>query len=221
MWALNLCQQVVSFLFNNILQALSTWLSALWQTCSQQNCSWWCLCCNKWLCWLIDIILWILWFVILLVFMIVSAVVCIVLLLIVLICFIFFGFFLLLQAIFSGFNFSNFQGLPGLCSGAGSTQPPSNTPPPVASFTIGGTVSGLQATDSINLTLTAGSKQPLTVAKNGSFTFPLGVPNGTAYSVTVSGPPTLICTVMNPSSTVSGANVTNVEVTCTPADTGV
>jgi hypothetical protein len=32
-------------------------ISTLWNACSAQSCSWWCLCCNKWLCWLVVIAL--------------------------------------------------------------------------------------------------------------------------------------------------------------------
>src|SRR5687768_15982171 len=27
-----------------------------WRQCSEQQCRWWCLCCNKWLCWIVLIV---------------------------------------------------------------------------------------------------------------------------------------------------------------------
>ena len=40
---------------------------APWRACTAQRCRWWCLCCNKWLCWIIlivvAIVLAVLWFV--------------------------------------------------------------------------------------------------------------------------------------------------------------
>jgi hypothetical protein len=32
-------------------------ITMLWNACSAQSCTWWCLCCNKWLCWLVVIAL--------------------------------------------------------------------------------------------------------------------------------------------------------------------
>lgn len=74
-------------------------------------------------------------------------------------------------------------------------------------YTIGGTVSGLTGT----VVLSNGA-ETITVAANGSFTFPTPV---TPYSVTVSQQPPAgnYCSVSNGSGTAS-ANVTNVSVSC-------
>jgi hypothetical protein len=92
-------------------------------------------------------------------------------------------------------------------------------------YTVGGTLTGLPAGDTV--TLQDNGSDNLTLSTNGTFTFPTALPNGYAYSVTVSGTsggtPTT-CTLTNGSGTISGANVTNVAVQCTstgcPALTG-
>ncbi len=81
----------------------------------------------------------------------------------------------------------------------------------VNTFTVGGTVSGLSGT--VVLQLNGGS--PLALSANGAFSFPSTVINTTPYSVTVfTHPVGQTCTVTNASGSVSGANVTNVAVTC-------
>jgi hypothetical protein len=31
-------------------------IKVLFTACDAQKCSWWCLCCNKWLCWIFAVI---------------------------------------------------------------------------------------------------------------------------------------------------------------------
>jgi hypothetical protein len=93
-------------------------------------------------------------------------------------------------------------------------------------FTVGGTLTGLPAGDTV--TLQDNGSDNLTLSTNGTFTFPTALPNGQSYSVTVSrtGGETSILTdiyqpvVANGSGTISGANVTNVAVQCTQIYTG-
>jgi hypothetical protein len=92
-----------------------------------------------------------------------------------------------------------------------------------SAFTVGGTLTFLPAGDTV--TLQDNGADNLTLSTNGTFTFPTALPNGHAYSVTVSGtsgatPPNI--TLTSGSGTISGANVTNVAVQCTrcPALTG-
>lgn len=40
----------------DLYQSVTKW----WQECSRQSCRWWCLCCNKWLCWIALIICYVL-----------------------------------------------------------------------------------------------------------------------------------------------------------------
>ena len=64
------------------------------------------------------------------------------------------------------------------------------------------------------LSLNAGA-QSLPVAADGAFTFPTGLANGASYAVTVGTQPTgQTCSVASGSGTISGANVTNVAVSC-------
>ena len=85
-------------------------------------------------------------------------------------------------------------------------------------YTVGGTLTGLPAGDTV--TLQDNGSDNLTLSANGTFTFPTALPDGHAYSVTVSGiffgglTPTT-CTLTNRSGTISGANVTNVAAQCT------
>jgi len=89
--------------------------------------------------------------------------------------------------------------------GGGSTQPP--TP----AYSIGGTVSGINAGQSVVLQNNGGDD--LTVSVNGAFTFPTRVIVGAAYAVTISSVSGTTCTVTGDSGTVS-ANVRVVAVVC-------
>ncbi len=78
-------------------------------------------------------------------------------------------------------------------------------------FTVGGTISGLAG--SVVLQLNGGSTLPLSA--NGTFLFPDAVSNNARYTVAMLTQPSgQTCTVANGAGTVSGANVTNVSVTC-------
>ncbi len=93
------------------------------------------------------------------------------------------------------------------CGGGGTS-----TPPPPATYSIGGTVSGLTGT---GLVLQDNGGNNLTVSANAtSFTFATPVASGGAYSVTVlTQPAGQSCAVTNGSGTAT-ANVTNVSVAC-------
>ena len=82
-----------------------------------------------------------------------------------------------------------------------------------ASYTVGGAVSGLSGT----AVLQNNSGDNLTVSTNGSFTFATAVADGAAYAVTVlTQPSTETCSVSSGTGTISGANITNVSVVCSP-----
>jgi hypothetical protein len=81
------------------------------------------------------------------------------------------------------------------------------------SYTVAGNVGGLIGSGLV-LSLNAGA-QTLPVAASGAFAFPTGLANGVAYAVTIATQPSgQTCSVANGSGTISGANVTNVTVTC-------
>lgn len=83
-----------------------------------------------------------------------------------------------------------------------------------STFTIGGTISGLQGD---GLTLLNNGTDNLTVSADGTFTFATAVASGQPYAVTVATQPTSPaqqCDVQNPSGTVGAANISNVQITC-------
>ena len=92
--------------------------------------------------------------------------------------------------------------------------------PPPPMFTVGGTVSGLVGTGLVLRDLTF---VPISPA-NGAFTFPVPTGSGSPYAVTVLTQPSnplQVCSVINGSGTVAGANITNVLVDCvTPPPSG-
>lgn len=91
------------------------------------------------------------------------------------------------------------------CGGGGSSAPPP------ATYTIGGTVTGLTGT---GLVLQDNGGNNLTVTGSGAFTFSNSVSSGSAYSVTVfTQPKGQSCKVTSGSGTAS-ANVSNVQVAC-------
>ena len=84
----------------------------------------------------------------------------------------------------------------------------------VTVYSIGGTVAGLGAGKNVVLRNNGGND--LTVGANGAFAFSGTLNNGAAYSVTIATHPVgQVCIVGTASGTVTGANVTNVAVSCT------
>ena len=102
-----------------------------------------------------------------------------------------------------------------LLAGCGGGGGGSGVSPPVAKYTIGGTISGLSGQ---NLVLADGSGESVTaIVGFDSFTFPTAVSSGTTYSVTVAAQPsspTQNCVVVNGSGVVNTVNVTTVDVVC-------
>jgi Putative esterase len=81
-----------------------------------------------------------------------------------------------------------------------------------ASFTVGGTLSGLSGT----VVLNDNGGDALSLTANGAFAFATPVPAGSPYNVTVaSAPAGQTCAVSGGSGTVGSGNVTTVGVTCT------
>lgn len=82
------------------------------------------------------------------------------------------------------------------------------------SFTVGGTVVGLAG---VGLVLQNNGGDDLVVSSNGAFVFPTALLDGSPYDVTVLSQPSgpnQVCSVASGSGTLSGANVTGVQVTC-------
>ena len=99
------------------------------------------------------------------------------------------------------------------CGGGGSSSTP--PPPPPATYTVGGTVTGLQGS---GLTLEDNGGSALAVSASGTFVFSGLLATGAAYAVTVAGQPDApaqSCTVSAGSGVVAASNVTSVAVNCT------
>ena len=88
-----------------------------------------------------------------------------------------------------------------------------------ASYTIGGTITGLTGTMTLQDAGSNGTQTVTVTSGATSFTFPTAVPSGSTYFVTVSSQPSgENCTVASGSGTVT-ANVTDIAVTCVTAYT--
>lgn len=82
-----------------------------------------------------------------------------------------------------------------------------------SAFTVGGTVSGLLGG---TFSLRLNGEPPITISANGPYSFPTLVAQGSVYVVTIpTQPPGQTCTLSNNFGLMGGANVTNVNVTCT------
>jgi hypothetical protein len=91
------------------------------------------------------------------------------------------------------------------CDGSSSSDP--------SIHGVSGAVSGLASDESVRLELDG--KYPITVNASGTFTFPAGVSNTAAYSVTVAAQPQgQVCTVTHGTGAATTSNVTNVQVAC-------
>ena len=89
-----------------------------------------------------------------------------------------------------------------------------------ATYTVGGTVSGLAGGESV--VVQNYGTDDITVTTDGPFTFGALYSDGVAYLVTVMTVPTgKDCRVENGSGTVSGANIINVAVTCSATPPGM
>jgi hypothetical protein len=42
--------------YGQIFLSMWSWIATPWRICTAQSCTWWCLCCNIWLCWIALII---------------------------------------------------------------------------------------------------------------------------------------------------------------------
>ncbi len=85
----------------------------------------------------------------------------------------------------------------------------------INTHTVGGTVTGLEAGNSVSLQNNSGDD--LTINADGSFTFATALDDGSNYTVTVLTQPTQpdqVCSITNDTGMISGADVTDVAVDC-------
>lgn len=93
-----------------------------------------------------------------------------------------------------------------------------STPPAAGTYTLGGAVSGLPTGTTV--LLKNNGLDSVSVAANGTFTFPTALSYASGYAVTVATPPAgASCTLSNATGTVNNANVTNVGIACTTTTT--
>ncbi|KQQ89209.1 hypothetical protein [Massilia sp. Leaf139] len=112
-------------------------------------------------------------------------------------------------------------GLMSACGGgggsAGSPPPAGTTPPPVAppvaQYTVGGSVEGLGPGSAV--TLSNGS-ETLTVGANGPFSFAAKFDTGAAFSIGAVAPEGYTCRVSDAAGTITGANAAKSVVACAP-----
>src|SRR3954466_2603358 len=84
------------------------------------------------------------------------------------------------------------------------------SPPPPATYTIGGSVSGLVG----SVTLQNNGGDSLTLTANGNFSFATKVSAGASYAVTVAAQPDVPDCVVSSSSGNATGNVSSVSVVC-------
>jgi hypothetical protein len=98
--------------------------------------------------------------------------------------------------------------------GGGGDNGGTNPPPSNATYSLGGSVTGLAGS---GLVLQDNAGHQVAVNASGSFTLATGMASGTSYVVTVKtqpSSPNQTCTVGNGSGSIASANVTNVAVSC-------
>ncbi len=82
-------------------------------------------------------------------------------------------------------------------------------------YTVGGTVTGLDAGEQLTLALNGNAAHTATVGSNTAFTFAQPVNANNTYAVTISAAPAgKTCSVANGAGAGVGANISNVSVTC-------
>lgn len=50
------CSEIQEWVEEQIEQPVESFVGQWQETCKKQKCNWWCLCCNKWLCWLVWVV---------------------------------------------------------------------------------------------------------------------------------------------------------------------
>jgi hypothetical protein len=70
------CYTSVVSVWKSVWVPIWTWVQKSVQFCTEQSCNWWCLCCNKWLCWIAVILVAVLSFVLVLILEVIVIVTC-------------------------------------------------------------------------------------------------------------------------------------------------
>ena len=100
----------------------------------------------------------------------------------------------------------------GSSSGSGASAPPVSTAPTAPTFTVGGTVSGLVASQNLVVKL---GEQTLQIEGEGAFIFPEGLETGDSFEVVIEAePPRYDCEVLNPSGAVEAQAIADIAIDC-------
>lgn len=70
------CERVYSWLSRELWEPVRRWFIDTVRRCDRQPCNWWCLCCNKWFCWLVVLIATIIVFIVYIIIITIVTVVC-------------------------------------------------------------------------------------------------------------------------------------------------
>src|SRR5512144_1561854 len=106
------------------------------------------------------------------------------------------------------YGWLGFIGVAAVMASCGGDPKP---PPEPSKFHVGGSIAGLSG----SLTLQLNRAESLTRSENGPFSFENPITDRSLYEVTVTtSPPEQDCTLQGATGTVSGADVSSVQVTC-------
>ncbi len=54
--AREVCENIGQWVEEEVWQPVEEWVSQQERRCREQDCNWWCLCCNKWVCWIVVVV---------------------------------------------------------------------------------------------------------------------------------------------------------------------
>ncbi|MGH2667235.1 hypothetical protein [Flavobacterium sp.] len=50
---MRICREISRWITENVQQPVENWVNREERRCREEPCNWWCLCCNKWFCWIV------------------------------------------------------------------------------------------------------------------------------------------------------------------------
>ncbi|MCC6281807.1 MAG: hypothetical protein IT262_14460 [Saprospiraceae bacterium] len=50
------CENIGQWVEEEVWQQVEDWVSREERRCREQDCNWWCACCNKWFCWIVTVL---------------------------------------------------------------------------------------------------------------------------------------------------------------------
>ena len=96
--------------------------------------------------------------------------------------------------------------------GSGTTTPQVSNPPAPPTFSVGGTISGLDASQSLVARL---GEQVLQIQGEGTFVFPLGLETGDTFEMVIDAePPRFDCDISNASGTIAEQAISDIAIDC-------